>query len=111
MNPFISRFLGRGRFALSVICAAILTGSPSKLQSAQLTAWGQDKIDTPTDLPDVVSIALDGNHALAVNRNGTVTGWGSNYAIPADLTNAVGVAADWKALLDNGSGGLGFRPI
>jgi hypothetical protein len=57
--------------------------------------WGQGYI--PSDLTNVVTVAVGGGHSLALRADGTVVAWGRNDSgqtnVPPDLTNAVAIAA------------------
>jgi uncharacterized delta-60 repeat protein len=63
-----------------------------------ILGWGNS---VPGPIPqapvDVVQVAAGSTHGLALHRNGTVTGWGSNSygerTIPTGLTNVIAIAA------------------
>jgi hypothetical protein len=65
-----------------------------------MMAWGANgfgQATVPGGLSNVVTVAAGGAHALALKRDGTVTGWGSDGSgeseSPPDLTNAMAIAA------------------
>jgi alpha-tubulin suppressor-like RCC1 family protein len=65
--------------------------------------WGQTNV--PTNLTNVVAIAVGGRHSAAVKRDGTLVLWGNNSFgqitnAPAGLTNVVDVKAGlWHTLV------------
>jgi glucose/arabinose dehydrogenase len=72
----------------------------SAAQPATVVAWGG--LETPYAITNAIAISTKGGgglgpHALALLADGTVAGWGNNTdgqaTPPADLTNAISVAA------------------
>lgn len=65
----------------------------------QVVSWGDNdyyKAMVPADLADAVSLAVGGDHSLAIRRDGTLTAWGySGYLPPASATlgGVVGITA------------------
>ncbi|MGA3282934.1 MAG: immunoglobulin domain-containing protein [Verrucomicrobiota bacterium] len=61
------------------------------------------QIYPPADLAYATRIAAGGSHSLALNRDGTVVGWGDNNngvsAFANNLSNIVAVAAGWECSL------------
>ena len=65
-----------------------------------VVAWGENRFgqtDVPSDLSDVVSVAVGGSHSLALKSDGTVVGWGLNdsnqISIPTGLTDVIAITA------------------
>ena len=64
-----------------------------------IVAWGNNQYGqtrVPPDLTNVVKLAADGSHSLALRADGTVAAWGDNsYGqtnVPAGLSNVVAIA-------------------
>ncbi len=80
-----------------------VTSAPASLQvgpNANVVAWGlndRGQTNVPADLTNIVAVAADFSHVLALRADGTVTGWGANdygqLNIPVGLANVVAVAA------------------
>jgi hypothetical protein len=76
--------------------------SPAKasFDSSEIVGWGYNAdgvSTTPSDLTDVIAIAVGGFHNLALRSDGTVVAWGSNLHgqcnVPTDLSGVVAIAA------------------
>ena len=75
---------------------------------ARIQAWGNGtdgQINVPEDIQSAVAIAAGANHAMALLRQGTIIGWGSNAGatIPAGLENVVAIecGSDFSVALKN----------
>jgi len=70
------------------------------LLPGMVAAWGDDtygECDRPVTLSNAVALAAGEYHSVAVQENGTVIQWGTNWGnVPVDLTNAVAVAAGYS---------------
>ena len=88
------------------VTSAVVALVPELLTS--VTAWGYN-LDShgkfagqaipPIGLSYAIAISAAGYHSLALNYDGTITGWGDNEygqsIIPAALSNVVGIAAGY----------------
>jgi alpha-tubulin suppressor-like RCC1 family protein len=96
-NVVLSNFLGELKSAygnLSVGLVACFGDNSS----------GQTNV--PAGLTNVMALAGGGNHSLALNRDGTVVGWGANdEQVPPGLTNVVAIAAGASHSLALGADG------
>jgi len=73
------------------------------LTNGTVQAWGNEGLQTnvPANLTNVVAVAANASHALALRSDGSATNWGAwlyggaNYAVsvPTGLGNLVGIAA------------------
>jgi alpha-tubulin suppressor-like RCC1 family protein len=58
------------------------------------------QIYPPVGLTNVIAIAAGGSHSLALNRDGTVVGWGDDNngvsSYTTNLSNVVAIAAGWQ---------------
>ncbi len=81
-----------------------MTGLPSLAQTSSLIAWGKHVLGrteaavvVPAGLSNVVAAAAGGSYTLALNDDGTVTGWGLGLStaqrVPSSLSNVVALAA------------------
>ena len=88
------------------VTSSIITLSPALL--SLVVGWGDTNDDNgnyagetvpPIGLAYATTIAAGGYHSLALNRDGTVIGWGDNgygqSIIPLGLSNVVGIAAGY----------------
>ena len=80
------------------------------LSVVPVAAWGypgQGQSSVPPDLTNLIAVACGESHGLALNANGTVTGWGNSLAAaPLGLTNVIAIAAgndESLALLNDGT--------
>jgi alpha-tubulin suppressor-like RCC1 family protein len=61
-----------------------------------VVAWGDDsygQTNVPVGLTNVVAISADYRNSLALNADGSVTGWGLVASVPCGLSNVVAIAA------------------
>ncbi len=77
-----------------------LTNAPAVLNVTPVVEWGfayPGLPVVPTNLANVMAIAIGLDHSIGLRRNGTVAAWGSNIYgqtnLPATLTNVTGIAA------------------
>jgi len=88
------RFIATGVFIASTFAAFAQPTTPP----VNVWAWG-DKTsllvsEMPKDLTNAISVSLgEGPIGLAARADGTVVAWGSFPQVPAELTNALAVAA------------------
>lgn len=73
-----------------------------------VASWGDHgQWNMPPGLTNLLAVACGDFHGLALNADGTVTGWGSGFVpAPAGLTNVVAISAgnnDSLALRDDGT--------
>lgn len=92
----------------------IAISPPASLSVVPIMAWGNDPATSvPLTLTNPLIIAAGASHALAINSDGTVQGWGYNgnniATPPLGLTNVVAVSAgswDYYSLALKGDGTL-----
>ncbi len=81
---------------VSAISAGWSDGGLALLGDTTVLGWGTQS-NTPAGLSNVVAVAAGGGHALALQANGTVVAWGTNFfdqaTVPAAATNVVAIAA------------------
>ena len=88
------RLIATGVFIVSTFAAITQSTTPA----VNVWAWG-DKTsllvsEMPKDLTNAISVSLgEGPIGIAAKANGTVVAWGSPPQVPAELTNALAVAA------------------
>ena len=80
-----------------------ITSAPTAFRigpNPNVVAWGRGdrgQTNVPPNLTNVIAVAADFSHTLALRVDGTVTGWGTNdfgqLDIPFGLSNVVAVAA------------------
>ncbi|NOS72116.1 MAG: hypothetical protein HOP33_19595 [Verrucomicrobia bacterium] len=88
-----------GNYSLVVSNIAGITNTDATLELGQIAAWGDNgygQITVPPGMTNVLAIACDKIHNLALKSDGTVVAWGNNdggrATVPAGLSNVIAVA-------------------
>ena len=94
MNSFIVRVVEGPDMVIGV------AGGDPWMKSTGAIGWGDNDdllLDVPADLFNPRKVALGWHHAIALQDDGTVVGWGDNSPgrnVPAGLSDVVDIAAD-----------------
>jgi alpha-tubulin suppressor-like RCC1 family protein len=97
-----------GTYSVILSDAYELLTNSATVSVVPVAAWGyMGQSYVPPGLTNLLAVACGEMHALALNSDGTVTGWGTDFVpAPAGLSNVVAIAAgndDSLALQANGT--------
>lgn len=84
----------------NLVAAAVAYDFLGLRSDGTIVASGYGTQHAPTDLSNIVSVAIGYAHGVALRSDGRVIAWGVNdkgqAAVPTDLTNAIGIAAHYN---------------